>query len=166
VAAWHDFFMLTGTVAATLAGLVFVSVSLGAGVKVERTRGDLDAWVTPSLVHFIIVLVISAAALAPLEVATFAYLALGLLAIGVPYGAWRMRYFFQRNVETKLGRTTWVWQVVLPASAQAGIAGGGIALAESEARGVMAIGAGAVLLLVVAVRNAWSVVTWFLEQRG
>jgi len=60
---WENYFVLTGTAAVTLIGLLFVVITLG----VERAqRGDewlLRTFVTPTLVHFGVVFVIALLAL-------------------------------------------------------------------------------------------------------
>jgi hypothetical protein len=53
---WHDFYVLAGTAAATLAGLMFVAASLGASIFSEEHRGPLRAFLTPTVVHFAAVL--------------------------------------------------------------------------------------------------------------
>ena len=49
---WHDFYVLLGTAAATLVGLMFVAASIGATVFNEKHRAALEAFITPTVVHF------------------------------------------------------------------------------------------------------------------
>jgi hypothetical protein len=62
---WENYFVLTGTGAVTLIGLLFVVITLGA----ERVQpGDhrlLPTYLTPTLVHFGIVFLIALLALSP-----------------------------------------------------------------------------------------------------
>jgi hypothetical protein len=62
---WDNFFIMAGTAAATLIGLVFVAVTVGTGLSkssiVHGTRGFL----TPTLIRFSGVLFLSLAVLAP-----------------------------------------------------------------------------------------------------
>lgn len=53
---WHDFYVLAGTAAATLAGLMFVAASLGASIFSEEDRAPMRAFLTPTVVHFAAVL--------------------------------------------------------------------------------------------------------------
>jgi hypothetical protein len=53
---WHDFYLLLGTASATLVGLMFVAASIGATVFNEDHRGALEAFITPTVVHFAAVL--------------------------------------------------------------------------------------------------------------
>src|SRR5437016_11696419 len=65
VEAWHDFDLLIGTAAATLVGLMFVAASIGASVFTEKDRAALEAFISPTVVHFTTVLVIAVVALVP-----------------------------------------------------------------------------------------------------
>jgi len=62
---WDNFFIIAGTAAATLIGLLFVAVTVGTGASpssiVHGTRGFL----TPTLIRFAGVLFLSLAVLAP-----------------------------------------------------------------------------------------------------
>src|SRR5262245_24431512 len=64
---WQNFYMLIGTAAATLTGLMFVAITLVAGL--ERHGSTLDAGVsafsTPTVVHFCAVLLIAGILNAP-----------------------------------------------------------------------------------------------------
>src|SRR5512140_2403815 len=105
--------MLAGTVAATLAGLVFVAISFAVGAKTERRAGDLNAWVTPSLVYFGEVFVTASAAVAPLSMALFRGLILGGLAIGTSFAVWRMRAFLAEHRAEALDLSSCLFQFVL-----------------------------------------------------
>src|SRR5262245_49330284 len=157
--------MLTGTVAATLAGLVFVAISFAIGAKFERTEGDLNAWVAPALIYFGEVFVASAATVAPLSPAVFAGVLLGALAIGVPFGAWRLRYLVKQHREEAIDASTWASQLLFPTLSHVAIGAGAILVVTGDARGMLAIAGGAIVLIACAVRNAWELVVYLLEQR-
>jgi hypothetical protein len=56
---WHDFYLLVGGAAATLVGLMFVAISLGSRLITEQSVPALRVFVTPTIIHFIYVLVIA-----------------------------------------------------------------------------------------------------------
>ena len=62
---WHDFFILAGTAAATLMGLLFVSISLHLEVVVHDQGKHLNAMAWESFFGFMWVLVISLLFLVP-----------------------------------------------------------------------------------------------------
>ena len=49
---WSDFYTLVGSTAATLIGLIFVVISLGADHAKKGDEHRLQVGVTPTLVHF------------------------------------------------------------------------------------------------------------------
>ena len=60
LAAWHNFYTIIGSAAATLTGLMFVVITLIAGVRERRSSGTLGAFTTPTVVHFGAVLLVAA----------------------------------------------------------------------------------------------------------
>src|SRR5438034_413693 len=110
--------MLSGTAAATLTGLIFVAISFTIGSKAERSRKDLDVWVTPSLVYFLETFLVAGAMLTPISARVLGLLLLALMSLNLPFGVMRLRYFFQQHREEPLGRGAWVWQMLLPFLAQ------------------------------------------------
>src|SRR3954464_6617328 len=62
---WQSFYTLTGTAAATLAGLLFIAITFGVGVNMEDISKGVRIWVEPTLNDFIEVLMISCLALVP-----------------------------------------------------------------------------------------------------
>src|SRR5262249_52460344 len=63
--AWHDFDVLIGTAAATLVGLMFVAASIGASVFTEKDRAAMEAFISPTVVHFSAVLFVAILSLVP-----------------------------------------------------------------------------------------------------
>jgi hypothetical protein len=68
---WHDFYILVGTAGATLLGLLFIAVSLGAGFLSEEKTAPTRAFYSPVVVHFASVLFISAIVLVPSHHSTY-----------------------------------------------------------------------------------------------
>ena len=67
LATWQTFYILIGTAAATLTGLMFIVVTLLAGVR-ERVPLSSEAFATfntPNVVHFGLVLLVAAVLTAP-----------------------------------------------------------------------------------------------------
>src|SRR5262245_10731397 len=64
---WHDVFLLTGTAAVTLIGLLFVSLSFNLDVILHETRAHLLALARQAFLGFIYVMVVSLFCLEPLE---------------------------------------------------------------------------------------------------
>jgi hypothetical protein len=62
---WDNYFFLTGSAAAGLIGLLFVVVTLTAGVDRTRAIRGAALYMTPTMVQFLAVFTISAVAVAP-----------------------------------------------------------------------------------------------------
>lgn len=58
--AWHEFYLLVGTAAATLLALLFVAVSLGVGYLGNKDQGATRIFMSPVVIHFTSVFFISA----------------------------------------------------------------------------------------------------------
>ena len=84
LATWHNFYSIIGTAAATLTGLLFVVITLIAGVRV-RVSSPSEAFATfntPNVVHFGAALLVAAILSAPWQALWPAGLLLGLAGLG------------------------------------------------------------------------------------
>jgi modulator of FtsH protease len=75
VEAWHDFYRVMGGAAAALMGLLFVSLSLNAGLIMRREDARLRALAGQTFVNFMLVLMFAALVLIPHQ---------GPLGLGLP----------------------------------------------------------------------------------
>ena len=78
---WHDFYTLVGTAGATLLGLLFVAVSLGAGYLTEEHQLAIRTFYSPVVIHFTSVFFLSAVALFPSPQAKFVAALIGATAL-------------------------------------------------------------------------------------
>jgi hypothetical protein len=161
--AWHDFYLVVGTGAAALTGLLFVIVSLGPHVVAHSTRTGVRAFISPIATHFTTILVISSVMLVPeLPVPVLG----ALLALdgfgGLVYSIWTLAY--RRWRENKLPFLDWIWLVALPIVCFALILVSGVLVAIAGPLGFHAIAAAMLLLIVVGIRNAWDIVLWIAQQ--
>src|SRR5215210_4610629 len=84
---WANFYVIVGSSAGALIGLQFVVMTLIAGRSVARGEAQAgDAFSTPSVVHFGVVLLLSAILSAPWDGIGIAALVWGLVGlIGIVY---------------------------------------------------------------------------------
>jgi len=75
VAGWHDFYLMIGTAAATLIGLLFVSLSLNADLITRQDNADLRVLATQTFSNFIFVLLFAVVFLIPRQ---------GPIGLGLP----------------------------------------------------------------------------------
>src|SRR5690349_23886129 len=63
--AWHDFYVMTGSAAAALTGLLFVIVSLAPHIVARSVDTGVRSFISPIAVHFTAAMTVSAIMLAP-----------------------------------------------------------------------------------------------------
>jgi hypothetical protein len=157
---WESFYVIVGSSGAALTGLQFVVVALVVDVRPTRTLDELDAFGTPTIVHFSAVLLIAALLSAPWTSTTIPSVLLGLVgAAGAAYVlvvARRARR--QRGYVPVL--EDWVYHVMLPLASYAAVALAALSLGSHAAGALFAIGATTLMLLFVGIHNAWDAVTY------
>lgn len=166
---WSDFYLVTGTAAATLIGLLFVIVSLSESRDRAQLLRATSIYMTPTALHFAVVLTISAMALAPPRLAV----AVRLLVVGVA-----ALTGLGNAVWACLGMSRWTSGAAPPHWSDFWLYGAAptvlyLALSAAAvalgARASWACGATAITLLallLLGIRNAWDLVTWMAPARG
>ncbi len=158
---WDNFYLMLGPAAVGLIGLLFVVVTLTAGFdRSKATRGQA-LYLTPTALHFGMVMVISAIAMAPRlgAVATAAAIEVAVLAgfagaVRASIGIRGMR----TGKDDPHWSDFWCYGVV-PMVIYLGLFVAGLALAWRAAWAAEAIAALLLILLSLNVRNAWDLVT-------
>jgi hypothetical protein len=160
--AWHTFYGIIGAAAATLMGLMFVVITLIAGVRARvASSSGVAIFNTPSVVHFSAALFVAALLSAPWQALWPAGLLLGLAGLG---GAaytnvvfWRVR---RRQMTYQLVLEDWLWHIILPLIAYTGLVVAAILLEVFATPALFVIAAAAVLFLFIGIHNAWDNVTY------
>jgi hypothetical protein len=167
--SWHDFFILAGTAAATLLGLVFVAASIAATIPNEQL-GDMNSrrlWVLPIVYAFLRVLLVSAVGLVPGQPLTAFGWELAVLA-GVDVGrmAWVTRGMIEHHTSKEpLEAADWGWYVLYPAGASTVLAAEGVLLVMGHAVSPWMLAGGILGHLVVGVHNAWELADWLATRQ-
>src|SRR5258708_11238870 len=79
---WQIFYVISGSVAAALTGLMLVVITLITRTRMRRSSGTLAAFGTPNVVHFGAALLVAAILSAPWQALWYAGLLLGLCGLG------------------------------------------------------------------------------------
>jgi F0F1-type ATP synthase assembly protein I len=154
MADWGNFYTLLGTVAGTLIGLLFVVITFSSDRKIEGDEHRVRFFVTPLLVYFATLLLLSLALAAPIE-DRFRALTLGILGCaGLAYVT-NLAMTSRRRNDVQDHEV--VWDVVLPITAYIliAVAATAWALSATFADAIAAIAA--VVLLIAAIRKSWLV---------
>jgi len=162
--AWANFYVIVGSSAGALTGLQFVVMALVA----ERpfgTIGDINAFGSPTVVHFGATLLISAILSAPWHRLGSAGAALAVCgAAGCAYSFIVLRRTL-RTTSYRPDFEDWVMFVILPLAAYIGLLVAAIALQRSPGPALFAIAGASLVLLFVGIRNAWDTVVYVALQR-
>ena len=164
---WEGFYLLTGSAAAALIGLLFIVATLMTGVdRPSAERGD-KFYMSPIVFHLCVIVVLSAMALAPVLTVSAFGLACGVAAVvGVAYGAYVFQGIFSVRGEVAPHWSDKYCYAVGPTLSY--VALGIIAFGFLRSREWAAGGVGAVLvvLLLLGIRNAWDLVTYLAPKKG
>jgi hypothetical protein len=163
--AWEAFYVIIGSSAAALTGLQFVVIALVAEFRKESTTSTIDAFGTPTVVHFCAVLLLSAILSSPWPALAGAGLALGACGLaGVVYAALVVRRV-RRQTGYRPVFEDWLWHAVLPFVAYAALLVAATTIASHSTGALFAVGAVALLLLFIGIHNAWDTVTYVAVDR-
>jgi len=167
--AWESFYVILGSAAAVLTGLVFVAITLIADSGTRRSRQAIEATIeafnTSTVLHLCAVLVVSALLSAPWQELSHAGLLLGLAGLGgMAYALLTVRRL-RRQEGYRPEREDWLWYAFVPFGAYAALVVAALLLPRSPTRALFGIGAILLLLLVLGLRNAWDTVTYTAVQR-
>lgn len=164
---WANFYVVSGTVAATLIGLLFVVITLAAERRSTDEVPKIGLYLTPTVVQFGAVVLIACILVFPTH--TRLTVALSSGAVGVVGWIYCGYVFVGRRAspvsfENPLDMIPYL---VLPCVAFGALVGGATWLRTDPQAGLTVVAAGMLMLLVVAIRNSWAIaVTVVTSPRG
>ena len=166
LAAWHDFYALIGTAAATLVGLMFVAASVGSGVFTQERQVGLRTFLSPTVVAFSVVVATSLIASLPVagwRVPGGLLMTIGLL--GVIYAGRVGHRMAREGLIASIDTEDRAWYVAVPALAYLLLAVAGLAFGIRPDAGCTILAISTCLLLLAGIRNAWDMTTWVVMRR-
>jgi hypothetical protein len=162
LATWQNFYVIIGSAAATLTGLMFVVVTLIAGdrVRVPSSSEAFTTFNTPNVVHFCLALLVAAVLSAPWQALWQAGVLLGLCGLGgVTYVIIVLRRV-RRQKDYQPVMEDWLFHTVFPLVSYTALVVAAILLPGYPAPALFVIAAATVLLLFIGIHNAWDNVTY------
>ena len=157
---WESFWVIVGSSAGGLTGLMFVVVALVKESSLPRSPDSLNAFGTPTVIHFVAVLLLAAVLSAPWQRFKDPAHVVGATAIaGVVYLLIVLRRM-RRQSGYKPVLEDWVWHQILPLIAYVTLFVGAAGLSHEQDWALFAIGAASLLLLFVGIHNAWDTVAY------
>ena len=160
LAAWQTFFFLVGSSGAALTGLQFVVIALIAESKRRATAREIEAFTTPTILHFCSVLLVAAIVSAPWQGLSRVSFALGACGFaGVIYCLIVTRRALRQETYRPV-LSDWIWHTVLPLIAYALLLAAAVVLPGNPRRALFVVGGTTLMLLFIGIHNAWDTVTY------
>ena len=156
---WQSFFLLAGTAAATLTGLMFIAITLSSRFITRTSAPHVRVWLDPTLFQFGGVLVTALVFLIPnatvFSVGVFLTVAGVLTLMG-----WvrTLRRMLRQQSIQPLDALDWFWYRGLPLLSTLLVFAAGIGFLRGTVGAITLAGIGCLLLLVASLVNAWDVV--------
>ncbi len=165
---WQNYYLIIGTAAATLTGLMFVVITLVTGLEQQVSTMDagISAFNTPTIVHFCAVLLVAAILSAPWQAFTSLSLMLGLSGLG---GVGYLIVVIQRMRHVPGYKTPlkdWLWYMAFPLALYIVLVAAAIALPFNPGLVLYIISGVIVVLLFIGIHNAWDLVIYLAVVRS
>jgi uncharacterized membrane protein len=160
---WSNFYIMIGSSAAALTGLMFVVITLVTNLERSRRSSDgISTFSTPTVVHFGATLLASAILSAPWRLLIHPATLLGLTGLfGIAYMV-RIVYRTRRLSVYSADLEDWAWYTILPFVAYGAILAGAILLPGIPGSALFALAGGSILLIFIGIHNAWDIVTYLV----
>jgi hypothetical protein len=156
--AWESFYVIVGSSAAALTGLMFVVITLMADRR-QRPGGALDAFGTPTIVHFCGALAAAAIVSAPWPSLGMVAWVIGIVGIASVVYVLIVNRRARRQSAYQPVLEDWIWHIVLPLMAYLLFIATAIFM-TAHPMALFGIGAGSLLLVFIGIHNAWDTVTY------
>ena len=155
LAGWHEFYALLGTAAAALVALLFVAVSIGTSVLTPdpESRRNTSTYLSPVVFHYANLLFLSLIALIPTQTWESFAVVIGVAGAGSVIYSIVIAVRVHRNAMSDLADR--LCYGAIPALCYATGPVTALFLLEEKPAGLNVLAGGALLLLVINIRNAW-----------
>jgi hypothetical protein len=162
---WSEFFLLAGSAAAVLIGLIFVVISLMGDRPRSSVLAGSKLYMGPIVLGVSFVLVLSAAALTPgITRGEFALIAVVVSLWGLARGIWSVIGIQRLLADREVHWTDPWFYGVIPGGIYLALAAVALAFWQGEPWAHYGIAAATVAILLCAIRNEWDLITWIAPR--
>lgn len=166
LSAWANYYVIVGSSGAALIGIQFVVITLIASRKGRAPAETIDAFGTPTVVHFASALVLAALMCAPWPSLLALSIAIGLGSLsGIGYGLVVIRRA-RRQTGYKPVLEDWLWYVTLPCVVHIALGATAVSLRWLPEITLFIVAAAALSLLLIGIHNAWDTVRHLVSTDG
>ena len=165
---WQNFYMLTGTAAATLIGLLFVaiSISVGTNLSLQQATNSLRTFVDPTLLYYVQALLVSCLTVMPISSSYILGVVLivqGSIDIALTVKVY-WRIIVVHRAETFDSRH-WVWHIALPMLTGILYVCVAIGLFIGWQFALVGLSLAVLLCLAIGLHNTWILTIWLILHR-
>ena len=164
---WENYYLMVGSSAGALIGLMFVVVTLTAGRDRAEVERGKHLYTSPIVWQLAVILTLSGAAAVPgISIAFFGYSTLGLALLGFGWGVRSAVGIARRPGAPDAAGFDMVWYGIAPAIVYVGLGIAALGLLWERPWGASAIAAGLMALLLVSIHAEWDLVTYLAPIAG
>jgi hypothetical protein len=161
---WENFYIIVGSTAGALIGVMFVVATLSAGLDASRLTRGAQIYITPVVFNFTVVVIVSALSGVPDLRRDAVGAILGLCAaLGSAYSAMTMLRVLRVKVQDAPHWSDKWCYGILPFMAYLGLIAAACAVWLAPMSAAKAIGSDVVVLLLIGIRNAWDLATFLVS---
>jgi hypothetical protein len=165
LAAWESYYVIVGTSAAALTGLQFVVMALVADTPGLGSADSVDAFGTPTIVHFGISLFVAALLSAPwAHLTPVLWILIGAGIVGTAYTLIVLRRARQQTGYVPVFED-WLWHGILPMVSYGALIAAGAILHLHPEVALFLVAAVTLMLIYIGIHNAWDSVAYIAVQR-
>jgi hypothetical protein len=163
---WQNFYVIVGSAAAALTGLMFIVITLVGDRSPGRNERTLAAFGTPNVLHFCAAFLVAMYHCAPWpSLGGFA------VALGITGGAGVVYVFFvfrhaSLQTDYKPVLEDWLWHNIFPFMAYGAMIVCALLVGQSAVVPLFVVAAAAALLVFIGIHNAWDTVTYMYLLDG
>ena len=166
LAGWDNFLVIAGSSSAGLTGLTFIVITLAAQSGRVNANG-LRVFITPTIVHFSVVLAFSALLSVPHHTPLslcLSFTALGMLGLAyIATIAAGIRGIASTYVPV---HEDWIWNVIIPGAAYGVCLAAGALVWRAPHASLFTVGGVLLVLMLIGIHNAWDIAVWNSTRRG
>jgi hypothetical protein len=160
LAGWDNFYVIAGGAAGGLTGLTFIVITLAADAHRVKPVA-VQAFVTPTIVHFGTVLALAAYLAMPRHTVLSLSVGLGVVGFaGLIYIATITAGIHRIKGEYTPVAEDWIWNVILPAACFGVLLTMALLFSTRPKQCLYGVAAAIMLLMVVGIHNAWDIAVW------
>lgn len=165
--SWEEYFLMIGSSAGALIGLMFVVVTLTAGRDRSEIERGKHLYTSPIVWHFAVILALSGAAIAPtMPFRLFALISGGLGILGLAMCLRRTIGIARGSGAGQAAIFDFFWYGIAPALVYVGLSAAALAVFLGNRWGASLLAADLMALLLVSIHAAWDLVTFLAPGVG